>query len=272
MKHVTVITPSKSWSTLLQEWWEYREVFTLLGWRDIILQYRQTVVGVLWVLLRPLLTVAVFTVVFNKIAGFSSGDTPYVLVVFSGMLVWQFFADMLTYGSNSFLGNVTLISKVYFPRMMLPASRLLCSTVDFAVTFCAYIIIAWTKYGQMPTFRLLSLPIFFLWLVIISLATAVLFGSLVVRFRDFKHVTPFMVQIGFYCTTVAFSLSMVPDTYYWLLALNPLAGVIHGFRYVLLAERLVPLVLVVSLLITVVLTVIAGMYFKRSERFFADFI
>lgn len=273
MKHSTIITPIKPWANVIREWWDYREVFVLLGWRDIILQYRQTVVGVLWVLLRPLLTVAVFTLIFNKIAGFSSGNTPYVLVVFSGMLVWQFFADMFAYGSNSFLANVSLISKVYFPRVMLPASRLLCSTIDFVVTFVAYLVIAWLKYGMFPTAtHVLVLPVVFVWLVILSLAVALFFGSLVVRFRDFKHVVPFMIQLGFYGTPVAFSLSMIPKTYYKLLALNPLTGVIHGFRYALLGEQLEIAVIAISLIVTCLIVLIALAYFKQSERFFADFI
>ncbi len=273
MKHTTIITPIKPWAKVIQEWWDYKEVFVLLGWRDIILQYRQTVVGVLWVLLRPLLTVAVFTIVFNKIAGFSSGDTPYVLVVFSGMLVWQFFADMFAYGSNSFLANVSLISKVYFPRVMLPASRLLCSTVDFAVTFFAYLAVSWIKYGMLPALtHVLVLPFMFVWLVGLSLAMALFFGSLVVRFRDFKHVVPFMIQLGFYATPVAFSLSMIPKEYYWIIALNPLAGVIHGFRYALLGESLEFIVMFISLTVTCALMALALVYFKVSERLFADFI
>ncbi len=272
MKHITTITPTKTWARIIQEWWDYREVLILLGWRDVILQYRQTVVGVLWVVLRPLLMGAVFTLIFNKIAGFSSGETPYVLVVFSGMLVWQFFADVFSYGSSSFLGNVALISKVYFPRIMLPASRLLCSALDFLVIFFTYLLIAFFKYGRTPTIHIFALPIFCAWLIILSLATALFFGSLVVRFRDFKHVIPFIVQLGFYCTPVAFNLSMIPEKYHGLLALNPLTGVINGIRYALLAEPLSYSVLSISLVVTIIVVLIACAYFKKAERLFADFI
>lgn len=272
MKHITIITPSKSWKNLLKEWWDYREVLLLLGWKDIILQYRQTVVGVLWVVLRPLLTVAVFTIVFNKIAGLSSGDKPYVLVVFSGMLVWQFFADAFSYGSGSFLANVSLISKVYFPRIMLPASRMLCSTIDFAISFLFYQLVAVIKYGSLPTINLFLLPLFFIWLCTISLSASLFFGSLVVTYRDFKHVIPFAIQLGLYCTPVAFSFSMIPQKYYLLLSLNPLSGVINGFRYCLLGEYLYYPGLMVSGVVTLLLVLVSAFYFKKAERLFADVI
>lgn len=273
MKQVTIITPQKPWATLIREWWDYREVLILLGWRDVILQYRQTAVGVLWVLIRPLLTVAIFTIVFNKIAGLSSGDTPYALVVFSGMLVWQFFADMFTYGSGSFLSNVSLISKVYFPRIMLPLSHIFCSLLDFSISFFAYYMIALWKYQMPPkALSLFLLPFLLVWLTIFSLSISLLFGSLVVRFRDFKHVIPFVVQLGLYCTPVAFSLSMIPKYYHPLVALNPLTGIINAFRYVLLAEPLSYIIVAISLISSFCLFFVSIVYFKRSERTFADFI
>ena len=173
MNH-TIITPSKSWKTFWKELWEYREVFLFLGWRDIVVQYKQTVIGILWVVLRPLLTVAIFTVIFSKIAGIKTEGSPYALMVFSGMLVWQFFVDTFSYGSISFIMNAQLISKVYFPRLILPASRVLCSMIDFGITFCCYLLVSWLHYNVVPPSGIVLLPFFLVWLSLFSFGSAFL--------------------------------------------------------------------------------------------------
>ena len=267
-----IITSKKSWQSSLKELWDYKEVFFFLGWRDILVHYKQTAIGVLWVVLRPLLTVAVFTIIFSKIAGISSGSTPYALVVFSAMLAWQFFADMLTYASMSFLGNEQLISKVYFPRIMLPASRLLCASIDFFIAFACYALISLFWYRYIPPFTFFLLPFFCVWLGIFSLAISLLFATLIVRYRDFRHILPFVAQLGIYCTPVGFSFSMVPHALRLLLAINPLSGIINGFRWCLLGEPLYFECLFISLLVTGLSAAISIGYFKSAEEHFADII
>lgn len=267
-----IISPKKSWKISINELWEYREVFVFLGWRDILIHYKQTAIGVLWVVLRPLLTVAVFTIIFSKIAGISSGKTPYALVVFVAMLAWQFFADMLTNASLSFLANEQLISKVYFPRIMLPASRLLCSGVDFGVALVCYLTISFLWYGYYPSVTIFFLPLFVFWLAVLSLTVSLLFASLIVRYRDFRHVLPFVTQLGIYCTPVGFGLSMISEPLRILLSVNPLSGVISGFRFCLLQEPLHFNCTAISLLVTFIISIISIVYFKRAEEHFADII
>ncbi len=266
----TIITSKKSWKGIFSELWEYKEVFIFLGWRDILVQYKQTVLGIAWVLIRPLLTVAIFTIIFSRIAGIESHGAPYPLLVFSGMLAWQFFADMLTFGSNCFLANQQLVSKVYFPRLLLPASRVLCSLVDFGIAFGFYIILSLIRYQMFPPLKFLTFPIFLVWLILVAFSVSLLFASLIVCYRDFRHVIPFATQLGVYITPVGFSLSMAPKYVQYILALNPLTGIINGFRYALLGEPLVPGVLAVSVVMTIICMIISIIYFKSVEGTFAD--
>ncbi len=265
-----IITSKKSWKNIISELWDYREVFIFLGWRDILVQYKQTSLGVAWVILRPLLTVTIFTVIFSRIAGIDSQGAPYPLMVFSGMLVWQFFADMLTFGSNCFLANQQLISKVYFPRLLLPASRVLCSLVDFCIAFTFYILLSVIRYHVIPPINFFLLPIFLLWLVVFAFSISLFSASLIVCYRDFRHVIPFATQLGVYITPVGFSLSMAPRYVQYILACNPLTGIINGFRYALFGELLVPEVIGISLLMTLVCAVFSIVYFKSVEGAFAD--
>jgi lipopolysaccharide transport system permease protein len=266
----TIITSHKSWRELVVELWDYREVFLFLGWRDILVHYKQTSIGIAWVILRPLLTVAIFTIIFSRIAGIESSIAPYPLIVFSAMLAWQFFVDMLTYASNSFLANEQLVSKVYFPRIILPASRILCSAVDFLVSFIFYLILSLVRYQFIPPKQILLFPLFFGWLIIISLSISLLFASLIVKYRDFRHIVPFITQLGLYCTSVGFSLSMAPKGLMLFLGLNPLVGVINGFRWTLLGEPLQIGVMIVSLCVTAVITAVSLLYFKTAQDTFAD--
>lgn len=266
----TIISSRKSWRELAQELWEYKEVFLFLGWRDILVHYKQTSIGIAWVILRPLLTVAIFTVIFSRIAGVESSIAPYPLVVFSAMLAWQFFVDMLVYASSSFLANEQLVSKVYFPRIILPASRILCSSVDFFVSFVFYFFLSFIRYQFIPPKQVILFPFFFLWLVIVSLSISLLFASLIVKYRDFRHIIPFVSQLGLYCTSVGFSLSMVPKKLVLFLGLNPLVGVINGFRWTLLAEPLQFGTIVVSFIVTFILGGISLWYFKIAQNTFAD--
>ena len=203
-------------------------------------------------------------IIFSKIAGIDSSGTPYPLLVFSGMLVWQFFADMLTFGSNCFLANQQLISKVYFPRLLLPASRVLCSFVDFGIAFIFYLILSVFRYQFLPSLAIFLLPIFLVWLIIIAFSISLFFASLIVQYRDFRHIIPFATQLGIYLTPVGFSLFMAPKYVQYILACNPLTGVINGFRYALLGEQLEPIVLGISLGVTVLFICVSMFYFKIS--------
>lgn len=268
----TIITSQKSWRELFTELWDYKEIFLFLGWRDILVHYKQTVIGIAWVILRPLLTVVIFTIIFSRIAGIASSVAPYPLLVFSAMLVWQFFVDMLTYASMSFIANQALVSKVYFPRIMLPTSRIICSSLDFVVAFFFYLALSIVRYGCVPPLQFFLLPIFFLWMVVVSSSVSLLLASLIVRYRDFKHVLPFITQLGLYCTPIGFSLSMVPHSMMVFLGINPLVGVINGFRWCLVNEPLQMGTLMVSASMTCVLTAISMWYFKQSQDTFADVV
>ena len=266
------ITSERTWKGLLSELWEYKEVFFFLGWRDILVHYKQTVIGVAWVIIRPLLTVLIFTILFSKIAGIQSESAPYPLIVFSAMLVWQFFLDILTYASASFLSNQQLVSKVYFPRIIIPASRILCSLVDFSVAFMFYILLSLFYYKFIPPLQLLLLPFFLIWLVVLSFSISLLFASLIVRYRDFRHIIPFVGQLGLYGTSVGFTLSMVPKRMVVFLGVNPLIGVINGFRWTLVGEQLHLPVILVSMFMTICFFLAGCIYFKSVQDTFADIL
>lgn len=254
--------------------WRYRELFYFLAWRDILVRYKQTVIGVAWALIRPFLTMLVFTFVFNKVAKLSApGAVPYALLVFAGMLPWQFFSTALSESSNSLIGNANLISKVYFPRLIVPAGSVITSFVDFLIMLAMMAgIMLW--YGFAPDWRLITLPLF------IALAFAAAFGSglwlcaLNVKYRDFRYIVPFIVQFGLYVSPVGFSSAVIPERWRLLYALNPMVGVIDGFRWALLKGQsplMVP-TLVASVLIIAGLCITGVWYFRQVEKTFADVI
>jgi lipopolysaccharide transport system permease protein len=254
--------------------WRYRELFYFLAWRDVLVRYKQTVIGIVWALIRPLLTMLIFTFVFNKIAKLSApGSAPYPLFVFAAMLPWQFFSTALSEASNSLIGNSNLISKVYFPRLIVPAGSVITSFVDFLITLgLMAMMMVW--YGFPPDWRFLTLPFF------MALAFGSAFGAglwlcaLNVRYRDFRYIIPFIVQFGLYLSPVGFSSNVVPQNLQMLYACNPMVGVIDGFRWSLLQGKS-PLngsALITSLLITALLCVSGVRYFRRTEKTFADVI
>ena len=262
-------TERQYWRDLLR----YRELFYFLAWRDILVRYKQTVVGLAWAVLRPLLTMIILTVVFGKIAKLPSGKVPYAILVFSGMLPWQFFATALTESGNSLVSNAGMISKIYFPRLVLPASSVITSLADFLVSAAIMAaLMAW--YGYLPSANIFCLPLF------IGMAFAIAFGAglwiaaLMARFRDFRFIVPFIVQFGLYISPVGFYSSLVPEQWRLLYSLNPMVGVIDGFRWAILGGEhtiyLPGFVLSLGGLSAVVGT---GMwYFRKTERGFADII
>lgn len=254
--------------------WRYRELFYFLAWRDILVRYKQTVIGVAWALVRPFLTMLVFTFIFSKVAKLPApGAVPYALLVFAAMLPWQFFSTALSESSGSLIGNSNLISKVYFPRLIVPAGSVITSFVDFLITLgLMALMMIW--YGFLPDWRLLTLPLF------VALAFGSAFGAglwlcaLNVRYRDFRYIVPFIVQFGLYVSPVGFSSSIVPESMRLIYACNPMVGVIDGFRWALLRGQspLDSSTLIASTLVTLFLCLTGVWYFRRTEKTFADII
>ena len=221
--------------------WRYRELFQVLAWRDLSVRYKQTVIGVLWALIRPVLTMLVFTIVFGRIAQLpTDGTAPYALMVFAGILPWTFFSTGLSEASSSLINNANLISKVYFPRLIVPTATVVVAFVDLLISFCVLVLLmAW--YQFMPDWRILVLPAFVLLAFCASVGPALWTTALTVKYRDFRYIIPFIVQFGLYVSPVGFSSSVVPEQWRLLYSLNPMVGVIDGFRWCILGGQSQPL-------------------------------
>jgi lipopolysaccharide transport system permease protein len=254
--------------------WRYRELFRVLAWRDLSVRYKQTVIGVLWALIRPLLTMVVLTIVFGRIAQLpTDGTAPYALMVFAGILPWTFFSTGLNEASNSLISNANLISKVYFPRLIVPTATVAVAFVDFLVSFCMLVVLmAW--YQFMPDWRILVLPVFVLLAFCASVGPALWITALNVKYRDFRYIIPFIVQFGLYASPVGFSSSVVPEQWRLLYSLNPMVGVIDGFRWCLLGgeSQLYWPGLGLSLAVTGFFLWLGLRQFRKMERSFADLI
>jgi lipopolysaccharide transport system permease protein len=253
--------------------WRYRELFYFLAWRDLLVRYKQTVVGVAWSLIRPLLTMLVLTVVFGKLGKMPTGGAPYPLLVFCGMLPWQFFSNALSESGNSLVANSNLISKIYFPRLIVPASSVITSFVDFIIS-AAFLVVLMFWYHFSPSNHIVILPLFILLAFAASLGVGLWIAALMVEYRDFRFVVPFIVQFGLYISPVGFLSNVVPVKYRLLYALNPIVGVIDGFRWCILGGEQTLYWPGLSLSIGgVIFLVITGIwYFRRTERTFADVI
>ncbi len=253
--------------------WRYRELFYFLSWRDILVRYKQTVVGIAWSVIRPLLTMLVFTFVFGRLAKMDSGEFPYPILVFAGLLPWQFFATSLTESSNSLIVNASMISKVYFPRLIVPASSVIVTFVDFLVSI-GLLTGLMIFYQFVPTWRVVFIPFFVGIVFLASMGAGLWFGALNVRFRDFRYVVPFVVQMGLYVSPVGFATSKVPEQWRLLYSMNPMVGVIDGFRWAILGgDHPIYLPgLFVSFALVVGLFVSGVWFFRRVERTFADVI
>lgn len=268
-----VIEAGRTESQYWQDLWRYRELFYFLAWRDILVRYKQTAIGIVWALIRPFLTMIVFTIVFGRLAKLPSGGVPYPILVFAAMLPWQFFANALSECSNSLISNANLISKVYFPRLIVPGSAVIVSFVDFMISGIILLaLMAW--YNFVPSWRILTLPLFIIIAFAAAMGGGLWLSALNVKYRDFRYIVPFIVQFGLYISPVGFSSSIVPEQWRLLYSLNPIVGVIDGFRWAILggeAKLYWPgFTLSVGL---VVLLFISGIwYFRRMERSFADVI
>jgi lipopolysaccharide transport system permease protein len=262
-------TERRYWS----DFWQYRELLYFLAWRDLLVRYKQTIVGASWALIRPALTMMVLTVVFRNIAGLPSAGVPYPILVLCGMLPWQFFSSAFTESSSSLIANTSMISKVYFPRLAIPVSSVATAFADFLIS-CSLLVALMLWYRFTPAPSVLMLPLFVLLAIAASLAMGIWFSALSVRYRDFRYVVPFLAQLGLYISPVGFSSSIVPPQWRLIYALNPMTGVIDGFRWSLLGEQ-APIqwsgVAVAVVVVTIGLA--SGIrYFRATERTFADII
>jgi lipopolysaccharide transport system permease protein len=253
--------------------WRYRELFYFLAWRDISVRYKQTVIGIGWSIIRPVLIMVVFTIVFGKLAKLPSDGVPYPILVFAAMLPWQFFSNAFTDAGNSLIGNTNMISKVYFPRLIIPTSAIIVSLVDFAISFLILIgLMFW--YEFYPDWRLLTLPLFIMYAFITVLGASVWFAALNVKYRDFRYIIPFVVQFGLYISPVGFSSNVVPEQWRLLYSMNPMVGVIDGFRWAILGSNTQlywpGFLLSLALVLVILITGIA--YFRKTEKTFADVI
>ena len=251
----------------------YRELFYFLAWRDVLVRYKQTVIGVLWAVIRPLLTMIVFTLVFGRIAKLPSEGVPYPVMVFAAMLPWQLFATSLTEGSASLISNANLISKVYFPRLIIPASAVIVSFVDFAISMVLLVLLM-MFYHVWPSWPLLAVPVFTALALLASAGAGVWLAALNVKYRDFRYVVPFIVQFGLYISPVGFTSAVVSEKWRLLYSLNPMVGVIDGFRWAVSAGRaqIYPPGLLCSVVVMIALLASGIWYFRKMERTFADVI
>ncbi len=266
-----VIAPGRSEKNYWKDLWRFRELFYILSWRDIKVRYKQTVIGAAWAIIRPTLTMVVFTFVFGKVAKLpSEGTAPYALMVFAGLLPWQFFSSSLSEASNSLLGNTNLITKVYFPRMIIPASAVITSFVDFSISF-GLLVLMMIGYQFVPSWHIVFLPLFLLLAFGASFGVSLFLTALNVKYRDFRYIIPFIVQFGLYISPVGFSSSIVPEQWKFLYACNPMVSVIDGFRWCILGEvHLEWNTLLISVGVTILFLIIGVHYFRRTEKSFAD--
>lgn len=268
-----IIEPSSGWVALnLRDLWRYRELLYFLCWRDIKVRYKQTALGASWAVIQPLLTMVIFTVIFGHFARVSSDGVPYMVFSLCGLIPWTFFAYALGQSSNSLVGNTNLISKVYFPRLVIPIASTLSGVVDFAIAFLVLLVVM-ACYQVAPGAAIVTLPLFLLLALAAALAVGIWLSALNVQYRDVKYVVPFLTQVWLYATPVAYSASMISGRWHTIFALNPMAGVVEGFRWALLGtNRVDTQSIVLSAAVTAAALVGGLFYFRRMERLFADVV
>ena len=268
-----VIEPPKSWVALdLKELWSYRELLYFLAWRDIKLRYKQTALGAAWAILQPLLTMVVFSVIFGQLANLPSDGIPYPVFTYTALLPWQLFAFALANSSNSLISSQNLISKVYFPRLIIPLASSLAGVIDFAIAF--FVLLGMMAYYRIvPTLAILSLPLFLLLALLSALAVGIWLSALSVEYRDVRYIVPFLTQFWMYATPIAYASSLIPEKWRALYGLNPMTGVVEGFRWVLLGMNMQNGSMVgVSAVVALVMFIGGLYYFRRMENNFADVI
>ncbi|MBB3777211.1 lipopolysaccharide transport system permease protein [Erythromicrobium ramosum] len=271
-QHKLVIEAGRANRQYWADLWHYHELFAVLAWRDIAVRYKQTVIGVAWAVIRPLLTMAIFTVIFGRLAGLpSEGEAPYMLMVLAGTLPWFLFSTALGEGSNSLVSNANMIRKIYFPRLISPVATMVVSLVDAMITLGLFFVVA-AILGFLPDWRIIFLPLFIIYAFVAALGPTLLLAALTAQYRDFRFVTPFIVQFGMYVSPVGFASSVVPQEYRLLYNLNPMASVIDGFRWSLLRGEaaLVPEYLALGLGVSLGMLWLGLSVFRSVEKSFAD--
>src|SRR5947207_13345274 len=267
------IEPSHGWVSLkLHELWEYRELLYFLIWRDVKVRYKQTVLGAAWAIIQPVMTMLVFSVFFGRLAKVPSDGIPYPVFAFAALLPWQLFAFALSESSNSLVGSQNLITKVYFPRLVIPISSVLAGLVDFAIAFAVLLGLMW-YYGITPNAAIVFLPLFVVLAITTALAVGLWLSSLNVKYRDVRYTIPFLTQFWMFATLVAYPSSLVPEPWRALLGLNPMAGVVEGFRWALLGKASAPGPIPIVSVVAVVAMLVGGLvYFRKTESTFADIV
>jgi len=272
--HRTIIKPSTGWVSInWRELWQYRSLLWVFTWRDIKVRYKQTLLGFTWAVIGPVMSMVVFTVIFGKLAGFDklTGETPYQLVVFAGLLPWTYFSGSLGRAGNSLVTNAHIITKVYFPRLMIPISTLGSGVVDFAIALLVFIALA-SFYGIYPSFAMLLVPVILLGVSVLVVGVGMIFSAIIVKFRDFGLVLGYVTTFWMYLTPVMYPAEVVSEQLRWLLDLNPMYGYVSAFRTVLLDQPVHWLSLGYSVAFTVVFLVIGAYVFTRAEKTFADVV
>jgi lipopolysaccharide transport system permease protein len=271
-QNVLVIEAGKSELHYWKDLWRYRELLFFLSWRDIIIRYKQTAIGIAWSVIRPLLTMVIFTVIFGNLAKLPSHGIPYPILIYAAMLPWQFFSTAFTTVSGSLVTNSNLISKVYFPRLIIPVSTIISGLVDFTISFVMYLLLM--IIFKVPfTIKFLTIPFFLLLAILLAIGSGLFICSLNVKYRDFQVIVPFIMQLGLYISPVAYSSTIVPEKWQLLYTLNPMVGVIDGFRWALLGNAPINLSgLFVSIIFTIVLLLLGIKYFRSTEKSFVDVI
>ncbi len=270
---VTVIEPRPGWRMIdFAELWRYRELVYFLTWRDVVVRYKQTVLGAAWAILQPVMTMLVFVVLFGKMGRMAEQvDGPFAIYVYAALLPWQFFSTSASQGAQSLVSGANLISKVYFPRLIIPLAAVGAALVDLALSFGVMgLLMVW--FGVWPTWRVLTLPFLLLGVILTSVGVGSLLSALTVAYRDFKYVVPFMLQMWMFASPVGYPMSAVPQQWRMLYSLNPLAGLIAGFRWALLGEPISPGEFCLSLSVGILLLIVGTLYFRRVERRFADIV
>ena len=272
-KNILRIEPSKGWVPLkMHDLWEYRELVYFLIWRNVKIRYKQTALGASWAIIQPFMTMVVFSLFFGKLAKVPSDNVPYPIFSFAGLVPWTFFANSLSLASNSLIGSAHLITKVYFPRLAIPIATVLSGVVDFAVAFLMLLVML-QYYGMTPTVRMAWLPMLLLLAFVTSLGVSLWLSALSVEFRDVQHVMPFVLQFWLFATPIAYSSNMLSEPWRTLYGLNPMVGVVEGFRWALLGTNTAPgPIIIVSSLAALIVLIGGAFYFRRMERTFADMV
>lgn len=275
MNHRIIIEPGRAEKNYWKDLWRYRELFYILSWRDVKVKYKQTVLGLLWAIIRPLLTMLVFTFVFGKVAKMDVNSmVPYAIIVFAGLLPWQFFSNALTESSNSLVGNTNLITKVYFPRMIIPASSVITSFIDFFISLIILLGL-FVYYQYTPPVTIFLMPVFWIMVFFASFGPGLYLTALNVKYRDFRYIIPFIIQFGLFISPVGYNSSQIPEKWMWAYSLNPMVGVIDGFRWCIVKDAPNPLLhypFYISLGVILFFVFLSIYQFRKMEKNFADLI